>query len=289
MTLDPTNPQEGIYFNVPEPDYRRAPGYSQSQLKLCEHSMLHFRTAIDAPPTPSTAAQIDGTLIHALVLQKKELFAVIPKDAPKQPTKAQLKAKKPSEDSIFAINYWSIFRGQHPNKEFITQDEADTIHRIRDAIMADPDASEMLSRSNRFEVAGFKKHSTGLMLKGLADCLTVDDNNFTVVPDIKTCQLGGASKEAFQAAIADYGYYRQAAFYLDLFEASFFLFIAVEKEPPFAVACYLADSRMVRIGREQNERDLERIAQCELTDTWPGYPSGIQTIGLPDWKKFRTL
>jgi hypothetical protein len=284
MNLNPDDPQEGIYFNVPEPIYRRAKGYSQSQLKECEYSMLHFKEALTTKRKP-TAAQIAGTLLHGLVLQKRELFAVVPPNAPNKPTKSQLNAKQPSDATVAAIKWWQDFRCKHPDKEYICQADADLLYAQRDAILKDPDASEMISRASNFEVAAFKLHSTGLMLKGLADCICEDDNQYTVVPDIKTCMVGGASYRQFQKTIADYGYHRQAAFYTDLFGASFFLFICVEKEPPYATACYQADPEMIRIGRRENEEDLLAVAQCEKTGVWPGYPSGIIQISLPEWKK----
>lgn len=289
MELNPTNPEEGIYFNVPEPIYRKAKGYSQTQVKQTEYSMAHFHEAVTGPPKKPTKDQITGTLLHGLVLQKKELWVVVPEDAPNKPTKKQLSAAKPSPATVEAIMWWKQFRARNEGKEFIDQEFANELYRMRDSIMRHPEAAEMLGRSTGFEVAAFKKHSTGLLIKGLADCLCTDDNEMTVVPDIKTTQEGGASMFEFRNSIVNWGYYRQAAFYLDLFGASFFLFIAVEKEPPYAVACYLADHDMIVQGRRENERDLARIAECEKTGVWPAYPSGIHSIGLPEWKKKQML
>lgn len=283
--LNPEAPEEGIYFNVPEPTYRKAKGYSQSQLKEAEYSMAHFRAAVTAPPSKPTADQVTGTLLHALVLQKKTLFVVVPEDAPNKPTKTQLSAAKPSPATVDAIQWWQGFRTIHVGKEFVSAETASNLHAMRDSIMAHPEAAEMIDRAKGFEVAAFQRHHTGLLLKGLADCLTTDDNDLTVVPDVKTCQVGGASPYAFSKAIADWGYHRQAAFYKQLFEASFFLFIAVEKEAPFACSCYLADHDMIVAGYRENEHDLARIAECEKTGVWPGYPTGISQIGLPEWKK----
>ncbi len=285
LNLNPDDPQEGIYFNVPEKVYRMAQGWSQSDLKESEYYMLHCFEAKFGAKKKSTDAQVTGTLLHALTLQKKELFVVVPDGAPNKPTKTQLNAKKPSEETVAAIAWWKAFEAQHHGKEFVSAKEAFELRTMRDAIFANEDAAEMLGRTNQFEVAGFKKHHTGLMLKGLADAICIDDHNYIVVPDIKTTQRGGASYDAFQKDILWWGYHRQAAFYIDLFGASFFCFICVEKEPPYAVACYWADPlTVVSRGRAENEQDLMRIAECERTGVWPGYPKGIQTMTLKDYR-----
>lgn len=285
MNLNPEDPAEGLYFNIPEPIYRKAKGYSQSQLKEAEYSMAHFHAAITSPPRKPTNDKVIGTLLHALVLQGKELFVVVPENAPNKPTKIQLSAANPSPETLDAIQWWRRFRAENEGREFVSYKTAGNIRSMRDSIMTHPEAKEIIGRASGFEVAAFRKHHTGLLLKGLADCLTTDDNDLTVVPDVKTCQVGGASPYAFSKAIADWGYHRQAAFYKQLFEASYFLFIAVEKEPPYACACYLADHDIIVAGYRENERDLARIAECEKTGIWPGYSTAIQNISLPEWKK----
>jgi exodeoxyribonuclease VIII len=258
QNFNPTNPEEGIYPNLPEPIYRKAPGISQSALKEMEYSPAHYRSYVTAPPTPSTPDQLIGTMTHALILQKKELFTVIPADAPKMPTKAQVNAKKPSDETKEAISWWNQFRTANPGRELIDREDADRMYAMQRSVLAHPIASEVLKRASGFEVAAFKLHHTGLLMKGLADCVCTDDNNMTTIPDLKTTGLGGASFYKFRKAIFDWGYHRQAAYYLDLFGASFFMFIVVEKEPPYAVACYNLLPASLHKGRSDNERDLEK-------------------------------
>lgn len=284
MTFDLTNPAEGIYPNLPEPIYRGAKGISQTQLKKMEFSSSHYFAAINAPPKLPTPDQIIGILTHALVLEDKELFVVLPEDAPKKPTKAQLGAKKPSQDTQDAIAWWNSFRMANPGKEIIEREEADQLYNIRNAVVRHPIAGEILLRSRQFEVGAFKRHSTGLMMKGRADCLCVDDKEMTTVPDLKTCGFGGASAQEFSWAIYNWGYHRQAAYYLDVFGATYFVFIAVEKEPPYSVACYHLTPESIAKGREENERDLQIVAQCEQSGIWPGYPQSLARIGLPPQK-----
>lgn len=291
MTFDPTKPEEGVYCDLPESVYRAADAISQSQLKEMEYSPAHFRAKMGVVSEP-TDAQIIGTLTHALTLQGRCLFVPIPANSPRRPTKAQINAKKPSPETVEAISWWKHFEASNQGREILDEETCESIHRIRDSVMAHPLARTILERATdkNVEVACFKMHEpTGLMLKGLADVVVSDDKNLMTIPDLKTCLIGGASKEEFSRTIYKYGYERQAAFYLDLFGATYFMFIAVEKEPPYAVACYNLDRESIERGRLANERDLMRVKTCMENNCWPAYSDTIETIGVPEWVKRRDV
>lgn len=287
MILNPLNPEEGIYPGTPEPVYRQARAISQSELKECDYSLAHFQQARTAPKKPPTDDQVTGLLTHALILQRQVKFAVIPPDAPKQPSKSQINAKKPSEDTVAAIKWWDQFRRLNPGKELVSGEDAEKLFAMQKAVMEHPIASEIITRASAIECAGFKKHATGLMMKGLADCISVDDKEFTTIPDLKTVPRGGAKREYFEKSIYDWGYHLQAAHYLDVFGATYFVLIVVEKEPPHSVALYNVEPDSIRIGRNRIDGWMTQIAQCEKTGHWPAYHSGIMSIGIPEWAKRR--
>ena len=62
-----------------------------------------------------------------------------------------------------------------------------------------------------------------------------------------------------------------------------FVFIAVEKKPPYAVGVYVLDSASREIGRAMYQHDLKVYAECLANDNWPGYGDKIQTINMPTW------
>lgn len=275
----------GVHFDYPESDYRAAPGICQSDIKECELSLLHYHTKMCGPRSESTDDQVIGTLTHALVLCGREDFVVIPDDAPKKPTKAQINAKKPSEDAIKAIAWWKAFSDDNTGKEHLTKAEAENIRNMRDAVLADPVAASILSRKGNNEVACWKVcPRTGLLLRGRADRLCVDDNNFTTIPDLKTVAYGGGGRKKFSKQIRDWGYHVQGAFYLDLFEATYFVFIVVEKEPPYAVSVYPLGQRSLLAGRRKYHSYLDAIKQAQETGIWPGYPQSMEPIDLPEWE-----
>jgi len=79
----------------------------------------------------------------------------------------------------------------------------------------------------------------------------------------------------------------QAAWYLDGVNQGFakgeqmfstFLFIAVEKEPPYGVAVYQLDEADIQRGREKARHDLETYTQAQTTGVFDAYSPQIQLI-----------
>jgi exodeoxyribonuclease VIII len=63
-----------------------------------------------------------------------------------------------------------------------------------------------------------------------------------------------------------------------------FVFICVEKKPPYAVGVYILDDHALKMGRIEYEEDLERYKKCKETGEWPSYADDdIATVTLPYW------
>ena len=91
------------------------------------------------------------------------------------------------------------------------------------------------------------------------------------------------------AMALNYGYDVQAAFYCDGWRAiqgrepKAFLFIAVEKSPPFDVVIHEIelDSPEMELGRSKYRAALDRLRDCIETDEWPGQYTGISRLTFP--------
>jgi hypothetical protein len=108
----------------------------------------------------------------------------------------------------------------------------------------------------------------------------------TIVFDLKTAR--SAAPEDFARDIARYNYASQAAFYLDGLATLSnvrrrWVWIVLEKEPPYLSAVYEPDERLIAQGRLTYRRWLEIYCDCKAKDVWPGYPSGINSIDVPRW------
>jgi hypothetical protein len=112
--------------------------------------------------------------------------------------------------------------------------------------------------------------------------------------DLKTC--ADASLEGFQKSLNDWRYYAQAPLYMEGVSEAIaqsgsarprpraFLFVAVEKTAPYAVAVYMPDAETMAIGEREVREDLDSYATCRALDSWPGYSTKIEPIGLPGWR-----
>lgn len=248
--------------------YLAAPGISNSMLQIISaKSPLHLKAYIDGAKPKQTDAKRFGTLMHRCIFEPESMegqFYVKP-DGMKFSTKEGIAWKK-----------------AHESREIITADQSRWLKAMVESIRRHPTAGRLLKNA-MFERSCFVEDGTGTLRKFRADVWPAGGN---ILPDLKTCE--SAHPEDFSKSILSYGYHRQAAYYLDcakLMGRSFdvFMFIAIEKTPPYAVAVYPIDETSVEIGRLEVMRDLAVYRECVKSGRWPGYPSDPTPIGLPDW------
>lgn len=255
----------GVFEGLNEQVYRSAPGVNISNLKAMGKSPAHYLAKIEEPASDPTDAQVFGTLLHLAVLEPERLAgAYVTRPEGLKFTTKEGKAWKDSQTLPIL-------------------DDAKSAALIRTAMAVSnhPTAGQILAGGKK-EVSVFKTDpKTGLLLKGRIDCLTEDENGFVTVVDVKTTD--DASISGFSRAIASWQYHAQAAFYLDLVDADYFVFLAVEKSAPYAVGIYALDEASIMKGRDAYCTWLDKLAECQASGEWPGYSLEVETISLPAW------
>jgi len=109
-----------------------------------------------------------------------------------------------------------------------------------------------------------------------------------LVADLKT--TADADPNEFGKAAFNFGYFMSAPHYIDLIKAATgedvkFVFVNVEKTPPYLVSVTeLTDADMDR-GRYQLDRAKRIYRECLAADRWPGYPP-FTTASLPRWAQY---
>ena len=161
---------------------------------------------------------------------------------------------------------------------------------VAEAIRKNPVADKLLKGGKSEESYFWTDSVTGIECKCRPDYLRPDG----IVVDLKTTE--NASPEKFVKSAYDYRYYVQAWWYLHGLkqcgiDAHDFIFIAVEKKPPYAVCVYAADDLMLQLGEREAVENLRTYAECEKSGIWYGYEKEpeIHSLSLPDWvirKKF---
>ena len=257
--------------------YHAHPAVGHSGLVRIMRSPAHYQYYVTNPPEPTPAMQF-GTAVHTAILEPDrfaEAFVVAPK------------FDRRTKEGKAAAEAWEA---ENAGKTALTADQMAAIEQMVASIRAHTGAARLLS-NGLAEMSGFWVDQTGIECKCRPDFLAVEKDRpeqVTAIVDVKTCV--DASADGFSRAIATLGYDVQAAFYQDGLKALTgraipFYFIAVEKDAPYAVACYKASDEVIEIGRAKYRAALQLLKWCRDNDQWPGYqPNGeIEEISLPRW------
>jgi hypothetical protein len=180
---------------------------------------------------------------------------------------------------------WEAFRAQHADRVLLRPRDAAIVAEVREACYRHPTARRLLE----FDGGGRSEHvlhwthdETGTPCRGRADRLTP-----AFIADLKTTSL--ADLDAFGRKAYDFGYHRQAAFYLDgarangLIEIGF-AFIVAQVIPPFGVMTFVLDQPFIGAGFAENDRLLREFAECQRTGKWQRHDYGrLLTLSKPAW------
>ena len=248
--------------------YRAADGVSNSDLKWIAppYTPAHFNAyKAGEMERNETEAMTIGTITHRAILEPDTMdnaFAIRPEGL--RFTTKEGKAWKDAQ-----------------TLPILGQDQADKIAKLVRSVWADPDAKRIIMASKREQC--LFADDAGLLRKARLDCLPESGN---IIADLKTCDL--SDMNSVETSIVKYGYHRQAAYYLDMckllgIEKKQFVFIFVEKTPPHCVSLWTLDEEALSIGRQEVERDLAVLRDCQASNVWPGRETGINCIGLPAW------
>ena len=251
--------------DLSETAYHKASGVSKSSLDRIAppYTPAHYRAYMDEPSEEPTEAQKFGSLLHAALLTPDKLDVAV------KPEGLDMRTKTGKE--------WAE---SNSGKNIINSDQKTMIDRCIENVWKHPFASRLM-KSSDLERSLFAEDSHGTHRKGRLDILPRGGN---IVADLKTCQ--SAAPDEFEKSIYNYRYGVQSAYYLDLcelcgMEREKFVFICVEKSPPYLVAVYELDPDVVEFGRKLYQRDLTILRHCRETNTWPGYPVDVTRVGVP--------
>lgn len=279
----------GLFQDMPFDEYLAVDALSASGLKLLARSPWHYKNRIDTDPTP---AMLRGTLAHCAVLEPDAMasrYVVLPEDAPRKPTAAQLKAKSPSAESQATMQWWAQFREQNAGRELVPFGDYALCQAQIAAVAAQPDLAEIL-REGRGEVSVFWiDPRTGLYCKARPDWLPPARNGAIRPLDLKTC--ADESPSGFGRAAARLRYDLQAAHYTAGIEAvtghkvEAFVFGAVSSKPPVLAVPYVLTDEVRSQGEDERIELMERLAWCQRENEWPAYGAGLQLLDFPAYAK----
>jgi exodeoxyribonuclease VIII len=272
--------QPGRYRNISNYDYHAGPGISKSGLDKIARAPEEYFYSKDHP-SDETKAMTVGSALHKLVLEPEgfgvEFFCINDEEIC-----AEIGGAKPRATSKYK-EWRSGILAENDGKALIENDDYKVICEMAESIRKRKAFKAICAPGSAEDSFFWRDPGLGTLCKCRPDYLR--DDNYII--DIKTTE--DASPEGFMRSAEKYRYYVQAAFYMQGVEAitgepaKGFVFIAVEKHPPYLVACYVADDEMISAGNEEVRRCLTLYEECGRTGVWPGYPDEILPLSRPRW------
>ena len=163
----------------------------------------------------------------------------------------------------------------------VSPGEIDAVDAMAESVLAHPRARALFEAPGERELSVFADVD-GVSVRARLDALVGD-----IGIDLKTTRKT-ADAEGFGREAADLGYHVQEAWYRAAMAAagsplSKFLFIVVEKEPPYLVGVNELDVIFQEMGKAAAAEARRRYRSGVETGVWPGYSNEIELASPPAW------
>lgn len=258
--------------------YHSGPGISKSHLDVISSASprhyWHKYLNPDREPEEPTPAKVLGSAIHSIILEP-DLFsqAYVPNPGIER------------KSNVGKAEY-EAFLAQNKGKIILTDDQYQRCLQVRDAVHRHPVASGLL-RGGKAEQSFYAVDpETGELIKCRFDYLH-DGGGMAV--DVKSAE--DASPAGFGKSVYNYRYDLQPPWYFDVLEINYgevpkdWVFLAVEKDPPFAIGIYYPTPEQIEAGRRVARRDFLRIVQAKREGLWPDYGYEPAEVKMPPWSR----
>lgn len=250
-------------------EYLASPAISKSGLDQINHSPAHYQAWLKHRPEP-TKAMAFGSALHCALLE------------PDRFTSAYAEAPDCDKRTTKGKEAFAAWEQENQGKISLSKDDMEKLRNMQDAFFSHTLVSGALNNAFIERSVFWRDEATGVDCKARPDIVTDG-----LILDLKTTEDAGIKE--FSRSAFNWRYHVQAAMYLAGASAALkqefkeFVFIAIEKEPPFAIAVYRADPELLKRGRYEMQENLFTYAKCVINGSWPAYPDVVQTIQLPVW------
>jgi hypothetical protein len=264
--------KNGFYKSMSMADYHAADGLSKSALSDLAISPAHYK-ARKLEPKTFEAANL-GTAVHMLVLEPERAETQIV-------TPPTILLGKNGAMSTNACKDWVALE-QAKGSIILKADEYDQAQYMRDAVIGHPRYEDLLTGGHA-EVSCFYTDQSGLTCKSRPDYL-----NDEYITDLKTTI--DASPEGFGKQAYNLKYY-WSAYHSNRIVSCLgagkrrYIFLCVEKTPPFSVAIYWTPQELIDFAQHQIEPLYALYKSCIELDIWKGYSEEFEMLEIPQWAK----
>lgn len=276
LKIDVSQPDKpGFYYNVPFEEYRAWPAINISLLKEMDKTPMHalYRKTHGLEPTEEMQV---GSAAHCRILEPDkwdERFYVCP------PCKLNTKeGKEIMAHAVSEANGRTVIR--------MSEDaEASAAEAMADALLRHELAWKLTAGPGRTEVSAlWFEPMNKQWCKGRFDKL-IDGGG---ILEIKTSAR--IDDFAFSRTAKNLSYHAQAAWYIWAHtcitdRAPEHLILAIESKPPYSCRVLKLDDESMQDGATAYARWYGEYCQCLRKNEWPGYPSKVQPLTVPEYSE----
>lgn len=257
-----------------EAEYRKHPAVSRSELWHISESPQKFKYRKEHPDG-ETPSLLFGRAFHKMALEPDgflDEYAITP-DVDRRTKEGKQK--------------WQDFLDEVKTKTVLPEEMYLHAKEMCASLRSVPLAQKLLNGPKETPFF-WVDDITGEACKCRTDCLNTQYSR-PIIVDVKSTT--DASTEAFMRDAVKFGYDFQSAMYSEgvskhIQQSPLFVFIAVEKDPPYAVNILQADELFLRRGQNIFRELLGIYHECKVSENWYGYlgkNSQINTLALPAW------
>ena len=267
---DGSDTDTGLYAGVRDEEYHAMQGMcSATQLKMLRNGSPQH-VAHWLKNTQETPALRIGRAFHAKTLCEPTFghnFTIAPS------LDRRTKAGKEAYATFVAM--------VSPGQTMLTRVEADLVDDMAAAVRDNGLASDLLADCGEYEVTAFGEVN-GVKCRAKMDAL---DPQCSLLIDLKTTQTL-AGRDEMQHVVWKHGYGLQMCFYRELMRANgcnpgAVMIIAVEKKPPFAVACYELQHDLLDMHVPMMNRLIAEWQETIGSNNIRGWSEQVQALSLP--------
>ena len=192
-----------------------------------------------------------------------------------------------SDSAAERFAFWDAFEALHEGKDFISEDDLETVMRIAETMRADPVVTTLLTGEPEKSIIW--KDRTGVWLKSRIDVLSETGD----LADLKTTTR--RNLPLLFRDIRSHGYDMQMGlatmalenvmdvpFTADAYEGRACVLCFVAKKPPHHVMPVEIDFDALHWARIKCRKAIDTFAKCLETGEWPGPVQGIPTYSVSE-------
>tara|TARA_R110002012_G_scaffold168976_2_gene332737 strand:- start:2242 stop:3369 length:1128 start_codon:yes stop_codon:yes gene_type:complete len=273
-------PVREVLVDMPSEQYHSHKALGHTDLLRVAKSPSLFRYHRENPVDSNTKALVIGSATHTAALEPDKFddeFAIMP---------AEIEGHGPR--SAHYKRQFERIQEERPKVRWLSQGDYDLVMNLAEAAVGHPILRDFLSQPHKAEGSVFfRAHRT--LCKARPDLVVYRRGREIDVLDLKTCQDASPGPSGFPRQIATWGYDTQMVFYTkgletNGFKVNRFIFLAVEKTPPYLTGAYEVNRDSLVTAREIVQKACATYQDCNERDVWPGYGEKIHKVALPGWR-----